>query len=174
MGVPGWLSWLSTPLRLRSWPPGTWVWAPYRAFCCQHRACFRSSLPLSLCHSPVLSLKNNKYFKKVTIRITCLHYLIFISCWLLWHPVANESSKNREYFYLLLERRTSNKLFLKTHKRKETQEYEENKDRFMAICKMLLLIINPESFVDIRPTAPSSRRASLGRLALLELPRRGF
>ena len=44
----GWLSQLSTQLQLRSWSRGSWVQALHQALCCQHRACFRSSVPLSL------------------------------------------------------------------------------------------------------------------------------
>ena len=61
-GAPGWLSWLSVWLRLRSQSHGSWVQAPHQALCCQRRAHFGSSVPLSLCPSPAcslsLSLKN--------------------------------------------------------------------------------------------------------------------
>ena len=50
-GARGWLSWLSVLLRLKSWSHCLWVWAPHQAVCCQCRACFRSSVTLSLCPS---------------------------------------------------------------------------------------------------------------------------
>ena len=46
--APGWLSWLSIWLRLRSWSCSSWVQAPHRAVCCQRRAGFRSSVLLSV------------------------------------------------------------------------------------------------------------------------------
>ena len=60
-GVPGWLSRLSVWLQLRSWSHGS-----HWALCCQCRARFRFSVPLSLYPSPahacVLSLsKINKH-----------------------------------------------------------------------------------------------------------------
>ena len=50
-GAPGWLSWVSVRLWLRSWSHSSWVGALHRALCCQHGACFRSSVPLCLCPS---------------------------------------------------------------------------------------------------------------------------
>ena len=51
LGAPGWLSWLSARLQLRSWSRCLWVWAPHRALCWQHRAwslLWILCLPLSL------------------------------------------------------------------------------------------------------------------------------
>ena len=61
--VPGWLSWLSIQLQLRSWSRSSWVRALHQALCCQHRACFGSYLPLSLLlpHLCFLS-KTNKHW----------------------------------------------------------------------------------------------------------------
>ena len=57
-GAPGWLSWLSVRLQLRSWSRGSWVWAPHQALCWQLRAwrllwilCLLLSMPLPyLCY----------------------------------------------------------------------------------------------------------------------------
>ena len=51
---PGWLSWLSVWLRLRSWSHNSWVRAPRRALCWQLRAWarFRFCVSLFLCPSP--------------------------------------------------------------------------------------------------------------------------
>ena len=63
--VPGWLSWLSVQLRLRSWCHSSWVWDSHQALCWQLGAwsllpilCLLPSLPLlcSLCLSVSLSL----------------------------------------------------------------------------------------------------------------------
>ena len=68
IGVPGWLSQLSTRLQLRSWSHGSWVWAPHRALGCQHRAHVGPSDPpsLHLHHTCALSLslKNKWALKK--------------------------------------------------------------------------------------------------------------
>ena len=47
-GVPGWLSWLSVRLQLRSWSHGSWVWAPHWALYCQCRTCLGFSFYVSL------------------------------------------------------------------------------------------------------------------------------
>ena len=64
IGVPGWLSWLSVRLRLRSRSHSLWVRALHRALCWQLRAwsllrilCFPLSLPLSCSYSVSLSQK---------------------------------------------------------------------------------------------------------------------
>ena len=52
-GVPGWLSWLSIRLPLRSWSQSLWVRAPCQALCWQLRAwCLLLILCLPLCSSP--------------------------------------------------------------------------------------------------------------------------
>ena len=60
-GTRGWLSQLSVWLQVTSWSPSSWVQAPRQTLCCQSRACFGSSVPLSFCPSPAclhaLSLK---------------------------------------------------------------------------------------------------------------------
>ena len=58
-GAPAWLSRWSVQLWLRSWSPGSWVWAPNQAHYRQRTAHFGSSVFLSLS----FSLKN-KHFKK--------------------------------------------------------------------------------------------------------------
>ena len=65
MGASGWLGWLSIRLQLRSWSPGSWVRTLHQALCCQHRAYFRSCIPLSLClfHAPHPA-KANRNLKK--------------------------------------------------------------------------------------------------------------
>ena len=69
IGVPGWLSQLSVWLWLRSWSQYSWVQAPHQARCCQCRACFGSSVPLSLCPSlpRALAPSLNKHFLKTYI-----------------------------------------------------------------------------------------------------------
>ena len=65
-GVPGWLSWLSVWLRLRSWSHSLWVRAPHQALCWRLRAwSLLWILPLSLCPSPThaLSLSVSKINK---------------------------------------------------------------------------------------------------------------
>ena len=67
-GAPGWLSWLSDRLRLRSWSRGLWVWALHRALCWQLRAqslLWILCLPLSLSlpHSYFISLCFSKISK---------------------------------------------------------------------------------------------------------------
>ena len=64
---PGWLSWLSVCLRLRSWSHVPWVWAPHWTLCWQLRAwillwilCLPLSLPLLCSWSVSLTLKNKK------------------------------------------------------------------------------------------------------------------
>ena len=68
-GAPGWLSWLSVQLELRSWSCRSQIWAPHLALCWQLGArsllwilCLPLSLPLpcscSVCLS--LSLKNKR------------------------------------------------------------------------------------------------------------------
>ena len=64
-GAPGWLSWLSVRLRLRSWSHSLWVRAPRQALCWQVRArsllwilCLPLSLPLPCSCSASLCLKN--------------------------------------------------------------------------------------------------------------------
>ena len=72
-GAPGWLSWLSILLRLRSWSHSLWVWAPCRTLCWQLRGwnqlrilCLLLSLSLSkLCLSLYVSQKINKCKKKI-------------------------------------------------------------------------------------------------------------
>ena len=69
-GAPGWLSWLSLWLQLRSWSQGCWVPAPRGALCWQLRAwsllwILSVSLSLPLPHSQSLSpsrinIKKNK------------------------------------------------------------------------------------------------------------------
>ena len=65
--APGWFSWLSLRLWLRACSLSLWVRAPYQSHCCQQRACFGSSVPLSLWPSPTgtlsFSLKINKLKK---------------------------------------------------------------------------------------------------------------
>ena len=56
IGALGWLSHLSIWLQLRSRSHSLWVQALHQAVCCQHKACFRSSVSLSLCPSPTCSL----------------------------------------------------------------------------------------------------------------------
>ena len=58
-GAPAWLSRLSIRLWLRSLSHNSWVQAPRRAHCCQSRAFFRFSVPLSLHPSHALSLSHN-------------------------------------------------------------------------------------------------------------------
>ena len=72
LGVPGWLSQLSSWLWFRSWSWGLWVWAPHQACCCQHRVCLRSSALLSLllphlctCSLTLSLSKINIFLKKV-------------------------------------------------------------------------------------------------------------
>ena len=75
LGAPGWLSWFSVQLRLRSWTHGLWVWAPHWALCWQLTAWSLRwfCVCLSLCPSPAcaqsLSLKN-KLWKKRKIQKT--------------------------------------------------------------------------------------------------------
>ena len=64
-GAPGWHSWLSIWLWLRSWSHCLWVWAPHQALCWQLRTwslflilCLPLSLPLPCSRSFSLSLKN--------------------------------------------------------------------------------------------------------------------
>ena len=60
-GAPRWLSRLSFWLQLTSWSRGSWVRAPCQALCWRLRAwslCHILYLPLFLCPSPALSLKN--------------------------------------------------------------------------------------------------------------------
>ena len=59
-GAPGWFSQLSLRHRLKSWSHGLWVWAPHWALCGQHRARFRSSVPLPLPGSHECSLSKKK------------------------------------------------------------------------------------------------------------------
>ena len=66
-GAPGWLSWLSIPLGLRSWSHGLWVRAPCWTLCWQLRAwsllqilCLPLSTPLLLMLCVSLS-KTNKH-----------------------------------------------------------------------------------------------------------------
>ena len=47
-GAPGWLSRLSLRLQLRTGSRSSWVQAPHQVFCSQPRACYGSSVPLSL------------------------------------------------------------------------------------------------------------------------------
>ena len=56
LAAPGWLSQLSIRLWLRSWSHSSWVQALHQARFCQHRASFRSSVPLSLCPCPTCAL----------------------------------------------------------------------------------------------------------------------
>ena len=65
LGVPGWLSWLSVQLWLRSWSHGSWVRASCRALCWQLRAwsllrilCLPLSLPLPCSRSVSVSKIN--------------------------------------------------------------------------------------------------------------------
>ena len=62
-GAPGWLSWLSVQLRLRSWSHSLWVRAPHQALCWQLRTwsllqilCLLLSLPPPCLHCVFLSL----------------------------------------------------------------------------------------------------------------------
>ena len=85
-GAPGWLSWLSVQLQLRSWSRSSWVRALLWALCWQlggwsllRILCLPLSLPLphlcsvSLCLSKISKCKN---FKKLTkFRILCEHNL---------------------------------------------------------------------------------------------------
>ena len=71
-GAPGWLSWLSIRLWLRSWSHGLWVGAPCQALCCQFRAWsllqilwLALFLPLACSDSVSVSVsvsKTNKHF----------------------------------------------------------------------------------------------------------------
>ena len=68
-GAPGWLSWLSVRLRLRSWSHGLWVRDLRRALCLQLRAwsllrILSLSLSLSLPHSRSISFSVSKKLKK--------------------------------------------------------------------------------------------------------------
>ena len=63
-GVPGWLSWLSVQLQLRSWSHDSWVQAPHQALCWHLKAwsllrilCLCLSLPLPCSCSVSLSQK---------------------------------------------------------------------------------------------------------------------
>ena len=65
LGAPGWFSWLSVWLWLRSWSHGSWVWAPHWALCWQLGVwnllwilCVSLSLPLPCSCSVSLCLKN--------------------------------------------------------------------------------------------------------------------
>ena len=71
IGVPGWLSWLSIRLWLRSWSHGSWVRAPCRALCWQLGGwslllilCLPLSLPFPCLNSVSLSVKNKWTLKK--------------------------------------------------------------------------------------------------------------
>ena len=75
-GAPGWLSWLSVRLWLRSWSHGSWVWALRWVVCWQLRAwslpwilCLPLSLPLPCLLTLVLSRSlKNKNIKKNFLR----------------------------------------------------------------------------------------------------------
>ena len=65
VGAPGWLSWLSVQVQLRSWSCSLWIWAQSQALCWQLRVwrlLWILCLLFSLCPSPAhvlpLSLKN--------------------------------------------------------------------------------------------------------------------
>ena len=65
-GVPGRLSRLRVWFWLRSWSRSLWVWALRRALCCQHKACFGSSVPLSA--SPLLAHALSLFQKWISIK----------------------------------------------------------------------------------------------------------
>ena len=69
IGAPGWLSWLSVRLPLRSWSHTPWVWAPHQALCWQLRAwsLLQICVSPSLCPSPAnaLSLSVSKINKNI-------------------------------------------------------------------------------------------------------------
>ena len=99
IGAPGWLSWLSFPLRLRSWSRGSWVRVPCQALCWQLRAwsLFQIlSLPLPMLCS--LSVSQKMKVKKIFfLSLNCfsnlpLTNLTWRVCYLLYHNRENKNT----------------------------------------------------------------------------------
>ena len=107
LGVPGWLSWLSMCLWLRSWSHGSWVWAPHWALCWQFRAwsllgSVSLSLSLACSHSVSFSLKNKYTFKKILKTTNTLHFCIFQLeniCILFYRIASSISWQNKRKAY---------------------------------------------------------------------------